>query len=251
MFRIATIAFCLSLLAPGIAAAQERDFTLSSPAELENSGFLRFLLPRFSLKTGIRVDVEGGSPELMISTTSGVPVMEGLGAIFYLQLGAVDTPRQQKAQRFADWLVSDIGKRTIEQFTVDGTPIFTAAEAVVAEESAMVFYGDATLGEALSYTHCGRCHVIGDRNRMNGIGSTPSFGLLRGLPDWRERFLTFHTRIPHPAIAQIEGVTEPFDPLRPPSTYPLMITVDQLEDILTYVSGIEAVDLGAPLVVHQ
>ena len=34
-------------------------------------------------------------------------------------------------------------------------------------------------GEKLSYIDCGRCHVIGERNRMGGIGSTPGFAVNR------------------------------------------------------------------------
>jgi hypothetical protein len=73
---------------------------------------------------------------------------------------------------------------------------------------------------------------------------------LRSLPDWEERFSTFYTRIPHPAIVQLEGVSPPFTAASPPANQPLRLTLDQLEDILTFVSGIEPADLGAPLVVH-
>jgi len=92
--------------------------------------------------------------------------------------------------------------------------------------------------------------VIGDRNRMKGIGSTPSFPVLRSLPDWEARFSTFYARIPHPSIVQLEGVSEPFDPAFPPANQPLWLTLDQLEDILTFVSGLAPADLGAPLIQH-
>ena len=115
---------------------------------------------------------------------------------------------------------------------------------------ATVFEGDAARGEDFSFANCGRCHVVGDRNKMKGIGSTPSFPVLRSLNDWEERFSTFYARIPHPAIVQLEGVSAPFDPAFPPANQPLRLTLDQLEDILTFVSALQAADLGAPLVEH-
>ena len=42
--------------------AQEKSFTLQAPFSFNDSGFLRYLLPRFSLKTGIKIHLleEGG-----------------------------------------------------------------------------------------------------------------------------------------------------------------------------------------------
>jgi len=229
---------------------QEAGFGLSSPAVLQENGFLRFLLPRFSLKTGIHVAQEASNPEATISLEEGVPLMQGLGRIFYLQTAAQETPRGQKAQRFAAWLDSDIGRRTIAQFKLDGAQVFAPIETLQAAESPTMFEGNAARGEGFSFANCGRCHVVGDRNKMKGIGSTPSFPVLRSLNDWEERFSTFYARIPHPAIVQLEGVSAPFDPAFPPVNQPLRLTRDQLEDILTFVSTLQAADLGAPLVEH-
>jgi len=238
------------LLAPNAAMPQEVGFGLSAPAALQENGFLRFLLPRFSLKTGIRIGLGADNPEVIISTAEGVPMMEGLGQVFYLQISGADTPQGERAQRFADWLDSDIGRRAIAQFKVDGAQVFTAIETLQAADVATVFEGDARRGEGFALDNCGRCHVVGERNRMKGIGSTPSFSVLRSLPDWEERFSTFYARIPHPAIVQLEGVSEPFDPAFPPANQPLRLTLNELEDILTFVSGLTPADLGAPLVEH-
>ncbi len=238
------------LLAPNIALPQEADFGLRAPAVLQENGFMRFLLPRFSLKTGIHVALGADNPEAIISTDDGVPLMEGLGQVFYLQIPEADSPRGAKAKRFATWLDSDIGRRAIAQFALDGAQVFTSIETLQAAVPATIFQGDAARGEAFSFANCGRCHVIGDRNKMKGIGSTPSFPVLRGLSDWEERFSTFYARIPHPAIVQLEGVSAPFNPAFPPANQPLQLTLDQLEDILTFVSTLQAADLGAPLVEH-
>ncbi len=240
----------MACLLPVAAQPQEADFGLSSPAVLQESGFLRFLLPRFSLKTGIRIALEADTPEAIISLENGMPLMEGLGQVFYLQIPDVDSPKSQKAQRFAAWIDSDIGRRAVSQFKIDGAQVFTPIETLQAAETATVFEGDAQRGAAFSFTNCGRCHVVGDRNRMKGIGSTPSFPVLRSLPDWEARFSTFYARIPHPAFVQLEGVSPPFNPAFPPANVPLTLTLDQLDDILTFLGTVEPADLGAPLVVH-
>ena len=240
----------LTCLLPIAVTPQEAGFGLSGPAALRENGFLRFLLPRFSLKTGIRIALDANNPEAIISTDSGVPMMEGLGQVYYLQITAEDTPGGEKAQRFAAWLDSDIGRRAIAQFKIDDAQVFTPIETLQAAASASVFEGNAARGEQFAFANCGRCHVVGDRNRMKGIGSTPSFAVLRSLPDWEERFSTFYARIPHPALVQLEGVSAPFDPAFPPANQPLRLTLDQLEDILTFVSGLTPADLGAPLVEH-
>ncbi len=253
MFRPIIISVLIVFLMPRLASAQERDFTLSMPQILNDSGVLQFLLPRFSLKTGVRADVQIDAPqaEMVFNSDAGILVMDGLDMQWFITLNDAGNERSQKAKRFADWLVSEVGRRTIEQFSASGDVIFVAAQAEEIAEIEMVFQGDLTRGEELSFINCARCHVIGTRNLMKGIGSTPSFGLLRGFPDWQERFMTFYARAPHPAITQIEGITEPFDPSRPPTIEPLLLTVDQLEDILTFVATVTPVDLGAPLVEHQ
>ncbi len=258
LFRLALFAFLISVSAPMLASAQQKEFTLSSPQALSDSGFLRFLVPRYSLKTGVRINVQisgqtgaDGAEARFTTYAGGRLVMQGLGQRFSLVLPAGTSKRHDHAQRFADWLFSEIGKRTIIQFAPDGDPVFSLVAAVSAQQDAPDFDGDIVMGEALSFTNCGRCHVIGKRNRMQGIGSTPSFGVLRSLANWQERFATFYQRRPHPAITQIEDLTAPFDPARPPSAYPLYLSVDDFNNILAYVSTVAPADLGAPLVEHQ
>ena len=45
-------------------------------------------------------------------------------------------------------------------------------------------------GEKLVRQHCTRCHVVGNLNKYGGIGSTPSFGAMKSLSDWQDRFAT-------------------------------------------------------------
>ena len=60
-------------------------------------------------------------------------------------------------------------------------------------------------GQSLSEQHCSRCHVVGTYNPMGGISSTPSFSIMvNALSDWQNRFTSFYSRPPHPAIILME-----------------------------------------------
>ena len=93
--------------------------------------------------------------------------------------------------------------------------------------------GKSEKGREIANQHCARCHVIGDHNRMGGIGSTPSFPLLRKMADWRERFETFYDRRPHPVHVRVEGVRQWTD--LPSNAQPITITQDDVDDILAFV----------------
>ena len=209
---------------------------------MADSGLLKHLLPRFSLKTGIRVTPDAAGPITLAETPPGTPVFQGGSVIYYLRIG--DDPRQV---RFRDWLTSEIGQRTVESFQPDGTQPFSASFEVAEEAEAPAFEGDALAGARLSLTHCGRCHVIGPQNRMNGLGSTPSFAVLRALPDWDTRFQQFYVRRPHGAFTQIDGITPPFAAELPSPIFPLQMTQGDLDAILAFVAATAAADLGAPL----
>ena len=246
------------LLAPATTLAQTgKSFALVADPELAESGLLDFVLPRFSLKTGIQPQLvdAGGAPDAWLDRQADAgarPVIIGPGGQYFLRLAEPPGPNAAFAQRFADWLTSETGRRTIAQFRApDGSQPFIAPEPEAQQAEIISFDGDAARGEQVARRACARCHAIGSRDSMNSLGSTPSFGVLRALPDWQERFVTFYLRPPHPALTQIEGMTEPFDPDRPPSTQPQEMTAAEFEDLLTFVTGVEPVDLGAPLVVHQ
>ena len=103
---------------------------------------------------------------------------------------------------------------------------------------------DYAPGEKLTLFHCGRCHVINEKNKYGGIGSTPSFGALRTLDDWEDRMDAFFTLAPHPAFTQVEGVTEPFPIDRPSPIHPLELTVDDIDTIKEFTRTIPPKNLG-------
>lgn len=224
------------------AIAQDGPLGLRAPDAVVTTGLLKHLLPRFSLKTSVRVVFDPEGDMALSDSAPGVPVFQGDGITYYLRSG--DAKNQT---RFRDWLTSDIGKRTIDSFQPNGVQLFTSSLNQAAVDDGPAFTGNAALGADLSLTHCGRCHVIGPQNRMKGLGSTPSFAVLRSLPDWSDRFQQFYVLRPHGAFTQITDVTAPFDPEYPSPIVPMQITLDDLDAILAFVALTEAADLGAPL----
>jgi hypothetical protein len=240
MYRIGCIAACVFSIA-GPSLAQDKMFALTAPNALVESGLLKHILPRFSLKTQIRIElVETGNAAAF--GEDGFVAFEGLDQVWRFAVS-----NDPDAQRFADWLRSDVGRNTIDGYQVDGVALFSSeikAEETVVE---VTYDGDALRGEEVSLSYCGRCHVVSEKNRMNSIGSTPSFAVLRTLRDWEDRFQTFYVLNPHPAFTQVADVTEPFDPTRPSPIKALEMTLDDLENIMAFVQGITPADLGSPI----
>ena len=172
----------------------------------------------------------------------GVPVFAGLDRIW-----SVTGSKAAGPDLFMEWLLSEIGKRTIESFKLDSVAVFTAQVKDQKVAPVLAFEGDLVQGEALSLAHCGRCHVINETNRMKGMGQTPSFALMRTFDDWDNRFATFFVLNPHPSFTQIAGITESFAAHLPPAIVPLEITQAEIDHILSYVATITPADLGAPL----
>ena len=192
--------------------------------------------------------VESDAADMVFTSEPiGTPVFEGPTTVWYLK--AVDST-QVAGQRFEDWLRSDIGLRAVTSFERDGVALFIAASHTQPVVAKIQFSGDALLGAKLSAVQCSRCHVVSEATRMTSIGSTPSFFLLRALEDWDLRFLSFYALNPHPAFTQVAEVTDPFDPARPSPIVPVEITIDELDAIVAYVSGLPPADLG-PALVHQ
>ena len=98
-------------------------------------------------------------------------------------------------------------------------------------------------GEQLVRQHCTRCHVVGDLNKYGGIGSTPSFGAIKSLPDWQDRFAAFWSLLPHPSVVQVEGIS----PERPKgvlaTTKQIVLTPAEVEAILAYIDTVPVKDL--------
>lgn len=247
--RAGFLVLMLCLLLPIAAAADEggddRVVRLHVPEALIKTGLMRYILPRFSLKTRVRVELVGptGTPDLSLGP-QGRALFQGAGAVWHLlqhRKGHAGT------DKLVAWLKSEVGLRTILSFAPDGQPLFSPPPEQEREVAAAAPTGNVALGLAASQRKCGRCHVVERTARISGIGSTPSFFVLRSLRDWRDRFGAFYTLRPHPSFTQVEGVTEPFPEDRPPPIHPVTLSIDEVEAILAYVAGLEPADLGEPL----
>lgn len=97
---------------------------------------------------------------------------------------------------------------------------------------------DVESGRQIAAQHCTRCHVVGDLNRHGGIGSTPSFGLLAGFDDWRERFSMFYALRPHPVFVRVPGLPPPTD--LPSHVATFEITPEQVEDLVAFIEAMRA-----------
>lgn len=233
---------CFLLALP--AAAQEGPVTVEAPTAVVETGLMKYVMPRFSLKTGVRLSLVEAEGAVVIGA-DGTPIMEGLG-----QVWAVSHDDSPRAARFAEWLSSEVGQRTIASFAPEGEAPFGPPPEVVETAEDLIFEGDPTLGREVSEVHCSRCHAVVPGKRLNDIGSTPSFFVLRTLNNWPERFQAFFALNPHPAFTQIAEVTEPFPDNRPSPIAPIEMTLEELDAVLAYVAGLQAADLGKDLV-HQ
>lgn len=234
-------------LIPISAVAQDNSLRLAIPEPLSATGFMDYLLPRFSLKHATRVERLPAGAEadvIFTNTPTGPAVFTGPDATWYL-----DTRNDTDAAlKFTHWITSDIGGRTITGFQPEGVALYQLPQPEEAQIARVAINPAlAAAGADLALAHCGRCHVVSEANRMKAIGSTPSFALLRTFDDWDIRFQTFYVLKPHPAFTQITDVTDAFDPSRPSPIVALEISVDDLDAIIAYVATIEPADLGAAL----
>jgi len=249
---IALVTLILSTLPAG-AGGPDR-VRLASPQKVIDSGLWAYVVPRFSLKTGKAVTLvqpQGGAGDVIVQKMrAGVAsktklLMSGPDGTDYGLLPV--RPANGGAKRLHDWLLSKIGQRTINGFRVSGKQAFKGRAGVEKAAPVDLPRGNVSNGEGLALKNCGRCHVISARNKYGGIESTPSFAALKTIPDWRDRFISFWTQPPHRAITQIKGVTTPFGPANQPSSIRLDLSMQDIEDIRTYVETIKPKNLGAPL----
>lgn len=235
----------LLVLMPGLLQADDRLVRLYAPPALVETGVMKFILPRFSLKTQVKVELLGSPADANLALGGeGRALFQGAGQVWKM---AVATPDHPGTAKLVGWLTSDVGQRAVLGFAPDGVALFELPGEQAAEVVEVALDGDADLGHKVSREKCTRCHAVDDATRGWGIGSTPSFGVLRALPDWEARFGAFYALNPHPAFTQIADVTDPFPENRPSPIAPVTLDTGELEALMAYVAAMEAADLGKPL----
>ncbi len=236
------IAMALGLALPAWAEADA--VKLYAPPALIDTGLLDHILPRFRLKTQVRV--------VAVDDPGMADVVLGEDGRAVAQMGAqvwrVAVPgTSEDAARFGAWLTSDVGRRTILGYAPEGQALFAEVAAPAPAPETRYADGDASWGHTISRAKCTRCHAVDADTVMGSLGSTPSFAVLRSLPDWEARFAGFFALNPHPAFTVIPDVTPAFDVTRPPSIEPVQMSLQEVEAILAYVAALAPADLGAPL----
>lgn len=222
----------------------EEPVRLHAPKALAETGLLAYILPRFSLKTQIRVTLTDDPAEAdLILGSTGRALFQGPQQSWHLEIASA----HGGGARLADWLASEVGQNTIQAYAIDGEKIFGPAAQAERPEATLSFDGDPAEGRAVARARCIRCHAVDPETRLAGISSTPSFPVLRALPDWEARFSAFYALNPHPSFTILEEVTPPFPPNLPPPIAPVRLTIDELESLLAFVAGLKPADLGAPL----
>ena len=260
-------------LAAGPALADGKSLILAADERLEASGLLKYVIPRFALKKGIRVQVRTAvsgdlaeaaqaSDALLGPVAVAESLRQGgygqdLRSAFYVDGAAEDETyavllhtsgeNSEYAAVFLDWLTSEIGQRTIATFSPPDHPGYVPGAMKVAPVAAALPEGDLDAGEKLAHLHCGRCHVISNKNPFGGIGSTPSFPALRAIPDWRDKLMSFWAVPPHRSFMRIVDISPPFDPERPPHIAPVILTQEEMDAIVAFAARIEPKDLGAAI----
>lgn len=238
------LAFLLVMLAAS-ALANDKLVRIYAPDTLIESGLLNYALPRFSLKTQVRIEytTDIGAADLALGDAGRV-LFQGPNQQWKLDVRSGDHPG---TQRLAEWLRSDVGQRTIASYAPDGVALFGAPVEEAEDTVELAFDGNAELGHKVSRSKCTRCHAVDDATEGWGIGSTPSFAVIKALSDWDGRFASFYALNPHPAFMQIEDLTDPFPIDRPSPIAPIHMTIDELEAMLAYVAVLPAADLGKAL----
>ena len=239
----ALIGFLLCLAAP--VWANDKQVLLHAPTALVETGLMKHILPRFSLKTQVRVSLsdDPNAADLRFGE-AGTALFQGQGTTWRVE---VMRPDHAGTKRFVDWLKSDIGQRTIAAYAPDGEALFGPPAAEARKVVEIAVDGDAEQGHKVSRSKCTRCHAVDDATKGWGIGSTPSFAVLRALPDWEERFTAFYALNPHPSFTQVIEVTEPFPIDRPSPIAPIELTLEELEALMAYVTAMAPANLGKPL----
>ena len=230
----------------GIAA----DARVFIPEPWLDAGLDQHLFPRFMFKSRVRLSATSDETKADFGLRPMAPDESGVHVanVDELMVGLVAEQASPKAMAvFAEWLKSDPGRAALLDFQLAGVPLFTTPKRVQPVVVEVALTGDVTRGKQLSELHCARCHVVDRSKPFGAIGNSPSFHAMRSFTDWLPTFSTFYGANPHRALIAIESIQDPHTDLRPVHIARIHLTLDDILDIVTLVSTLEPLDLGAPV----
>ncbi len=159
--------------------AQDRSITVYALETIVKKGFLKYILPKFSLKHSIFVGVsqDRGQEDTIFH------ILKGSNTSFSNCLRCVFLSLQEKdksefAEAFKDCLTSKVGENAIKSFTFENGVIFPTEFQADVMQTEIAFLIDTTLGHQLATQNCGRCQAIVETKLKKTIGSIPSFAAL-------------------------------------------------------------------------
>lgn len=244
---VRTWAVLLGLLPLTGWASQAQVFLPESWIE---AGLDTHLFPRFMFKSRIRLQATPVEAEADFALRPMAPDEGGIHVanVDELMIGVVKTTQSSESMAaFAEWLLSDPGRAALLDFSLGGAPLFSTPVRVQPVVAEVQLTGDPVRGKQLSEAHCGRCHVVDRSKPFGAIGNSPSFHAMRSFTDWLPTFSVFYTANPHRGLIAIESVQDPHTDQRPVHIARIKLTLDDVLDIVTFVSTLEPLDLGAPV----
>ena len=230
------------------------------------NGFLKYVLPRFSLKTQIRISrssstdpatvPEGGYPDPAGSAWWPRPSGEGAARIVRVPLPM--TTETYAAVRLAASGTTRACRPPCGLAAIGGGAQYADQPSPIDGRGGLSTAGRRTgaggegggAGRSAGGREAGlfplRPMPCGGRTQSDGRASAPRRPLARSGRSRIGRIgCWFSIRsIPHPSFTQVEGVTPPFDPARPPHIAPVELTIDDVEAIAAFARTIPPKDLG-------
>ena len=141
---LTTIAVMLPAMGTAQTADNPKQVRVFVDPEFIESGLFKYLAPRFTLKTQVRLILgEQSDAQVAIAIATGRPIAQRGDVIWAVQLIDGEHPG---AERFVDWLQGEVAQNTILAFAPETGDRFVIPEVQDTIEQVVNFTGDAALG---------------------------------------------------------------------------------------------------------
>ena len=140
---LTTVAVMLPVMATAQTTDNPKQVRVFAEPEFIESGLFKYLAPRFTLKTQVRLTLgEQSVAQVSITVATGRPIAQRGDTIWAVQLIDGEHPG---AERFVDWLQGEVAQNTILAFAPETGDRFVIPEVQDTIEQVVNFTGDAAL----------------------------------------------------------------------------------------------------------
>ena len=115
-------------------------------------------------------------------------------------IGGLSNNPSETLERKREWFARNLGQRHLVPRRNRVPLMFLMLCCISGRQASDT--DEAAVGFDVAKAKCARCHVIGEYNRMGGIGNAPSFPSKAQNGDVRERFSRFDARRLHPVFVR-------------------------------------------------